>query len=116
LSLAPGESLPLNTLGVVHYRAGRYEEAIAALQQSLAAANGLFDAYNQFFLAMAHGRLGHHDDARKWYDRGVRWLADQNGLDARATAELAAYRAEAAAVLAGLSGELPANIFAPEGP
>jgi hypothetical protein len=32
------------------------------------------DSVGGFFLAMAHWRLGHEDEARKWYDRAVEWM------------------------------------------
>jgi hypothetical protein len=60
------------TLGLavraVLYRAGRFEEAI----EQLIEANGLRDqartspAYSRYFLAMAHHRLGHEAEARRW--------------------------------------------------
>jgi WD40 repeat protein/tetratricopeptide (TPR) repeat protein len=59
------------------YRAGRYADAVAQLDQVLerrrqAAAPGESPG-TWFFLAMAHARLGHADDARRYLDRGVAW-------------------------------------------
>jgi len=113
VALAPGEALYLNTLGVVQYRAGQYAAAIATLERSLAAGRGQTDAFDLFFLAMAHHRLGHRDQARASYDRAVHWSGEQKSLDQRYAKELAGFRAEAEAVLAGPAGELPANVFAP---
>jgi WD40 repeat protein/Tfp pilus assembly protein PilF len=112
VALTPGEGTFLNTLGVIQYRSGRYDEAIATLERSLAAGNGRFDGFDLFFLAMAHHRLGHREVARTCFDRGLRWLADQQGLDKRDTKELADFRAEAEKVLAGPRGELPDDVFA----
>ncbi len=112
LELAPGEAMYLNTLGVVLYRAGQYGEAIATLELSLAAGRGQFDAFDFFFLAMAHHRLGHRADASTHFDRALRWLGDHKTLDARWAEALTGFRAEAEAVLAGPAGELPEDVFA----
>src|SRR5262249_3962999 len=54
----PAEPLYLNTLGVALYRNGRWTEALTALEKSLAASKGQSDAFDLFFLAMCHARLG----------------------------------------------------------
>jgi tetratricopeptide (TPR) repeat protein len=112
VALTPGEAMPLNTLGVVQYRTGRYHEAVATLEQSLAGGRGQSDAFDLFFLAMAHYRLGHRPEARDCFDRAGRWLGEQKSLPERQARELAAFRAEAEAVLAGTVRELPDNVFA----
>jgi Tfp pilus assembly protein PilF len=112
VALAPGEAMSLNTMGVVQYRAGRYDEAIATLERSLAAGSGQSDGFDLFFLAMAHHRQGHREQARTCFDRSLRWLGDQHGLNERSTKELDAFRAEAEAVLAEPTGKLPEDIFA----
>jgi WD40 repeat protein/tetratricopeptide (TPR) repeat protein len=116
VELAPGEDTFLNTLGVVLYRTGRYGESIATLERSLASGRGQTDAFDLFFLAMAHHRLGHQDQARDCYNRAVRWLGTPQSLPDQYVRELAAFRAEAEAVLAlaGPGAELPADMFAPE--
>jgi uncharacterized protein HemY len=101
VALAPGEAITLNTLGVVQYRAGRYAEAITTLEQSLAAGRGQSDAFDLYFMAMAHHRLGHREEARACYERAVRWLGEQKSLTEHDSKELTAFRAEADAVLAG---------------
>jgi len=115
VALAPGEATSLNTLGVVQYRAGQYAEAITTLERSLAAGHGQTDAFDLFFQAMAHHRLGHRAEARASYDRAVHWLGEQKSLDQRYAKELASFRAEAEAVLAGPASELPYDVFAPPG-
>jgi tetratricopeptide (TPR) repeat protein len=109
---AAGEAMHLNTLGVVQYRTGRYEEAVATLERSLAIGTGLSDGFDLFFLAMAHHRLGRAEEARACFDSGVRWLGDQHGLNERETRELAAFRSEAEAELANPLLELPRDVFA----
>ncbi len=59
----------LRTLGAALYRAGRYDEAIRRLEEGnrLPGGEGLPSAWP--FLAMAHHRLGHRDEAHRWLDR-----------------------------------------------
>jgi eukaryotic-like serine/threonine-protein kinase len=114
VALAPGEQGSLNTLGVALYRAGNLAEAITTLEKSLAAGKGQFAAFDLFFLAVAHHRLGHRPEARACYDRAVRWVADQKTLPAQHANELAAFRAETEAVLASQPGDLPVEVFAPD--
>ena len=59
----------LNTLGAVLYRAGRFEDAIRRLEEGIRFRKGESLPRDWAFLSMAHGRLGHHDEARRWLDR-----------------------------------------------
>ena len=113
VALAPRDYQNLNTLGVALYRAGQSAEATAALEKSLNASRGEYDGCDLFFLAMAHQRLGGVAEARSYYDRAVLWLGDQEGLAETQAKELAEFRAEAEAVLAGPAANLPAEVFAP---
>jgi tetratricopeptide (TPR) repeat protein len=61
-------------LGAALYRAGRFEEAVARLTEATELSchpyrTNMLDT--GFFLAMAHHRLGHADEARRWLDQSV---------------------------------------------
>jgi serine/threonine protein kinase/WD40 repeat protein len=116
VELAPDNHLYLNTLGVALERAGKFAEAVEILEKSLAAGKGALAAFDLFFLAMAHRRLENRVQARSCFDRAVRWLAEHPELPGQYTKELAAFRAEAEAILGlnGDAGELPADVFAPD--
>jgi tetratricopeptide (TPR) repeat protein len=68
----PADGEIWNTLGVAQYRVGNWQAAIAALDKSMELRNG-GSGEDWFFLAMADYQLGKRDEARKWYDRAVRW-------------------------------------------
>ncbi len=58
------------TLGVAQYRAGNWEEAVAALEKSMELGKG-GNSYDWFFLAMAHWQLGDKGAAHTWYTRAA---------------------------------------------
>jgi tetratricopeptide (TPR) repeat protein len=68
-----------NTPGAVHYRAGRFEEAIERLTETDRLLKDPQEgmrtspAYAWFLLAMAHYRLGQEDEAKAWLDKAIRW-------------------------------------------
>ncbi len=84
------------TLGVAHYRAGAWNDAIAALEKSEAAAPGLFTAVNGFFLAMAYWQLGEKEKAREWYAKALKSVETAIQPAGR---ELAVFRSEASHLL-----------------
>jgi Tfp pilus assembly protein PilF len=61
------------TLGAALYRAGRFEDAIKRLTEASALKPDPEDtrAYHWFFLAMAHDRLRHADEARNWLEKAL---------------------------------------------
>lgn len=62
---------------------------------------------------MAHHRLAHREEARACFNRAVQWSAAQKLLPSSYAKELAQLHAEAEAVLAGPTGELPDDVFRP---
>jgi len=69
---APNNGPILHTLGVALYRAGRWEEARAALAKSDDLCGPT--TYVDFFLSMANARLGNMTGARATYERGCELL------------------------------------------
>ena len=69
--LSPGLRHFYNTLGVAHYSAGQWKEALVALAESMRRRAG-GDGYDWFFIAMAKWQLGQKDEARKWYEKATR--------------------------------------------
>ena len=65
------------------------------------------DAFDWYFLAMAHKQLGNQEEARQWYQKAVAWTQTNKPDDV----ELRRFQAEAAALL-GVT--LPAVEPAPE--
>jgi tetratricopeptide (TPR) repeat protein len=92
---APSSWECLRTLGVAQHFAGDDEAAVQALMRSLELRPS-GDAFDYFPLAAAHQRLGHKEEARNWYDKGVAWMAAKKQPYA---AELAVLRADAEALL-----------------
>jgi serine/threonine protein kinase/Flp pilus assembly protein TadD len=95
VTLTPKNALYWNTLGVAHYRAGDWKEAIEALTKSMELERGALESFDTFFLAMAHWRLGEKAKARQWYDKAVQWM-EKNDPD---NGELRRFRAEAGELL-----------------
>jgi tetratricopeptide (TPR) repeat protein len=100
VELAPKEAMYWNTLGVAHYRAGQWQAAVDAVTRSQELGQPL-KAFDWFFLAMAHRKLGHTDDARSWYHRAVRWSEDNREAmeKSKQSDELRRLRSEAEEVL-----------------
>jgi WD40 repeat protein len=64
-----------HALGLAHYRAGNFQQAIDSCEQSLRD-SGASNRHqvNWPVLALAHHRLGQADVARQWFDRTDAWL------------------------------------------
>ncbi len=68
-SPAQAKAMALKTLGAALYRAGRFEDAIRRLDDGIRLRGGVSIPQEWAFLAMAHHRLGHREDACRWLDR-----------------------------------------------
>jgi eukaryotic-like serine/threonine-protein kinase len=96
----PGQRhVTLNTLGAALYRAGRFELAASRLNEAIDARGGLEDPLDWPFLAMAHHRLGHRDEARRWLDRFHTRQPTADNRDFWSEAEIRLLRIEAEAVV-----------------
>jgi uncharacterized protein HemY len=94
VDLEPNCGTYWNTLGAAYYRAGQWQDAVAALEKSMQMCSG-GDSWDWFFLAMAHWQLGDADKARDWYARAAQWM-DKNQPHHD---DLGSLRARAAALL-----------------
>lgn len=116
----PSQQLYRNTLGVVQYQAGQWDDAILSLNASITM-RGFADSHDAFFLAMAHWQRGEHDVAqragrrqlpgtttadwqrgeqdltREWLAKAIDWM-DKNAVD---DPELIQFRKEAEALVVG---------------
>src|SRR5262249_49163470 len=72
VKLAPKDGASWTVLGVAQYSAGEWKAAAAALEKSQELPNRF--AAGLFFLAMAHHKLGHRNEALKWFDKAVQWM------------------------------------------
>jgi serine/threonine protein kinase/tetratricopeptide (TPR) repeat protein len=70
----PHDWYSLNRVGEAYYRAGRFEAAIEQLQKADQVHKIGGNATTWFFIAMAHHRLGHADEAREWLTKATQWM------------------------------------------
>jgi tetratricopeptide (TPR) repeat protein len=87
LRLAAGNAFYRNTLGVAYYRNGRYREAVETLLPNLAKQDDKNLAFDLYFLAMSHHRLGELEQARSYLAWANRWTDSQRGIGQEHTAE-----------------------------
>ena len=77
VKLAPKDGNISNTLALAEYRAGHWNESIAASERSVALRNG-GNAYDWLFRALAHWQKGEKDKGRTWFDKAVAWTKEKN--------------------------------------
>jgi Flp pilus assembly protein TadD len=74
LASNPNDWTYLSTQGAVLYRAGRFDAAIERLSVAVKNFGERGTIWNWLFLALAHSRLGHMDEARQWLDKAAQWM------------------------------------------
>ena len=72
----PGEYFFWLPVGGLLFRAGRHEEAVRRLHETLKMEGREGSVTDWLFLAMAHQRLGHAAEARRWLDQASRTTED----------------------------------------
>jgi serine/threonine protein kinase/WD40 repeat protein len=91
----PEEWLFLRTLGLALHLAGDDAAAVPALRRALELSpEG--NSFDYFPLAAANQKLGHAEEARQWYRKGLAWMAEHRHPH---QAELAILRADAQSAL-----------------
>jgi len=107
---AEQKHLVLNTLGAALYRAGRFEDAIRRLEEGIQLRHGTEEPLDWPFLAMAHHRLGHRDEARRWLSRLRNRQSNTDPFQFWEELEIRLLRSEAEAVIL-YDPIFPANPF-----
>ncbi|HEX5105722.1 MAG TPA: tetratricopeptide repeat protein, partial [Pirellulaceae bacterium] len=75
VSAEPKWAHNLHTLGLAHYRAGQFEEAVRRFHEAIDANPGWTgQVVNWLGLALAYHCQGQTDEARRWYDKALEWI------------------------------------------
>ncbi len=90
LENSAGQFWSLTQQGALHYRAGRFPEAVVLFEQSLRTDTRPGSAVlNWLWLALANERLGKSEEAHHWLDTATAWLDQfRDGMPSRAEEEL----------------------------
>jgi WD40 repeat protein/tetratricopeptide (TPR) repeat protein len=99
---SPGFDDALRALGATLYRAGSYEKAINTLEEAMRLRSkfpGGKTVQEWFFLAMAHHRLRHTEEARRWLDKANTFLDKEKPANWQERIEWQVLREEAEAVI-----------------
>lgn len=79
LRAADAEPWSLTEQGALCYRSGQFRDAVPLFERSIAADDRPGAAVlNWLWLAMAHEKLGHPEEAKRWFTKATSWL-DQLG-------------------------------------
>jgi tetratricopeptide (TPR) repeat protein len=70
----PGSVRYHNDYAGVLYRAGRYQEAAAEINEAVRLRGGEGAVWDWIWLAMIHDHLGEADKARQWLDKACSWI------------------------------------------
>ncbi len=97
----------LNTLGALLYRVRRFKDAVKRLEEAIARRDKVGTVHDWLFLAMAHQRLGHGDEARKWLEKSGRAVEQAEGALWDQRLELDLLKREAEALLKPPPAEVP---------
>jgi tetratricopeptide (TPR) repeat protein len=91
-----------STLGLALYRAGEWSGFIESIGKALELRNG-GEATDWFILAIVHWKRGDRDQGRRWYDKGVRWMEENDPK----SYDLGRLRDEAAALMELTGAPMP---------
>ncbi len=110
VELDPESERHWRTLGIAHYRARQWGEAVSALEKGIESTPSGGGSAKWFFLAMAYWQMEDRQQAYGWYEKAVRGMGNVGSEVRVQPLELRRYRAEAAALLgihedAGNNGE-----------
>jgi WD40 repeat protein len=111
--IEPKNAVYANTLGLAYYRAGRYRDAVTALQANLRNQEDRYLADDLYLLAMSYHGLGERERARDHFSWAVRWSGAQKDLTPEVLEEMSAFHAEAQSVLGVENSPAPAENATP---
>jgi serine/threonine protein kinase/WD40 repeat protein/Flp pilus assembly protein TadD len=106
VTLAPNNWMYLHTLGVVQYRLDELKDSRSTLTRVSELHPEGPTAFELFFLAMIHHRLGESDQARQSFVRAISWWEDRPHLSWNLVSDLKGFRDEAERLI-GLRSEEP---------
>jgi tetratricopeptide (TPR) repeat protein len=92
-----------SSLGLAFCRAGDWRSCVESISKAIELRNG-GEAVDWLIFAMAHWREGDKDQARRWYDKGVKWMDENDPKNC----DLGRLRDEAAGLL-GLADSIMPN-------